>query len=88
MVIHTPYEMTQEGAEDYDRTDAGYEQHFESLPEGELMFTLCEEAEPTTPARDAGESLPAGMVPAVFIAAAVILAAVVLIRHIKIHTAS
>ena len=87
IVIHTPYEMTQEGAEDYDRTDAGYEQHFESLPERELMFTLCEEAEPTTPARDAGESLPAGMIPAVFIAAAVIFAAVVLIRHIKIHTA-
>ncbi len=47
--VRTPYYMTESGPEGFERTDAGYNQHLEGLPDGELTFTLCSEANPQTP---------------------------------------
>lgn len=47
--VRTPYNMTESGPEGFERTDAGYNQHLSDLPEGELTFTLCSEANPQIP---------------------------------------
>ena len=48
IVIDTPYYMT-ESTESFTWNNPGYELHLEGLPEGELEFTLCTEAEPIQP---------------------------------------
>ena len=49
IVVNTPYYMTQSGPEGFQYNNPGYELHLTGLPEGELTFTLCAEAEPKAP---------------------------------------
>lgn len=49
IVVNTPYYMTQSGPEGFQYNNPGYELHLTGLPEGELTFTLCAEAEPDVP---------------------------------------
>lgn len=49
IVINTPYFMIKSGTEGFDYNNPGYELHFTGLPEGELTFTLCEDANPIAP---------------------------------------
>ena len=41
--------MTKSGPEGFERNGYGYEVHLVGLPEGELTFTLCAEADPAAP---------------------------------------
>jgi len=47
--VNTPYYMTVSGPEGFQYNNPGYELHLTGLPEGELTFTLCAEAEPDGP---------------------------------------
>lgn len=49
IVVNTPYYMTVSGPEGFQYNNPGYELHLTGLPEGELTFTLCAEAEPKAP---------------------------------------
>ena len=49
IVVNTPYYMTVSGPEGFQYNNPGYELHLTGLPEGELTFTLCAEAEPDAP---------------------------------------
>lgn len=49
IVVNTPYYMTKSGPEGFERNGYGYEVHLDGLPEGELTFTLCAEADPAAP---------------------------------------
>lgn len=50
--IHTPYTITEHNLEEVEQTDEGYRCSLDGLPEGELTFSLCETAEPKSPAGD------------------------------------
>lgn len=49
IIVNTPFYMTQSGPEGFQYNNPGYELHLTGLPEGELTFTLCAEAEPKAP---------------------------------------
>lgn len=49
IVVNTPYYMIKSGMEGFNYNNPGYELHFTGLPEGELTFTLCEDANPIAP---------------------------------------
>lgn len=45
VIINTPYYLTDSVCE-FEKTDSGYKTQFDSLPDGELTFTLCESENP------------------------------------------
>lgn len=54
IVVNTPYYMTVSGPEGFQYNNPGYEMHLTGLPEGELIFTLCADAEPDAPSFSGG----------------------------------
>ena len=57
IVVDTPYFMTRSTPEGFIWNDPGYELHLEALPEEELTFTLCTEANPVLPKNNASVAL-------------------------------
>ncbi len=49
IIINTPYYITDSSLDGFLKTDAGYSATFETLPEGELEFTLCTAKDPEPP---------------------------------------
>lgn len=49
IVVNTPYYMTESALDGFEHMNGSYICHFTGLPEGELTFTLCSEAEPAAP---------------------------------------
>ena len=41
IIINSSFEMLKSAPEGFEKTDTGYAAHFDSLPEGELSFTMC-----------------------------------------------
>lgn len=41
IIVSSSFEMLKSAPEGFTKTDTGYEAHFDSLPEGELSFTMC-----------------------------------------------
>lgn len=73
IIVNTPYYMTVSGPEGFQYNNPGYELHLTGLPEGELTFTLCAEAEPKAP------SAMGYVYPEVILIGAAILMAVVVV---------
>ena len=73
IIVNTPYYMTVSGPEGFQYNNPGYELHLTGLPEGELTFTLCAEAEPKAP------SAMGYVYPEVILICAVVLVAVVVV---------
>lgn len=73
IIVNTPYYMTVSGPEGFRYNNPGYELHLTGLPEGELTFTLCAEAEPKAP------SAMGYVYPEVILICAVVLVAVVVV---------
>mgnify|MGYP003291802353 CR=1 FL=1 len=50
IVVNTPYYMTESGGRfSFEKTETGYQASFDGLPDGELEFTLSEDAKPKVP---------------------------------------
>ncbi len=47
--VNTPFYMTKSGPEGFEWQNPGYELHLDSLPDGELTFTLCADEKPDAP---------------------------------------
>ena len=69
IVIDTPYHLTESSLEGFEQTEEGYALSLESLPDGELTFTLSTGEHPQPPRAAAGNRL----LPAAIITAAVVI---------------
>ena len=50
IIVHTPYFMTESGGSfSFEKTETGYQTSLDGLPDGELTFTLSEDAKPKDP---------------------------------------
>ena len=50
IVVNTPYYMTESGGRfSFEKTETGYQVSYDGLPDGELEFTLSEDADPKAP---------------------------------------
>ena len=47
--VNTPFYMIKSGPEGFEWQNPGYKLHLDSLPDGELTFTLCEDEKPDPP---------------------------------------
>ncbi len=46
IVVNTPYYITESNVENFEKTETGYKSTFDTLPDGELSFTICEAEKP------------------------------------------
>ncbi len=60
IVINTPYYLTENSIEGFERVEGGYSLNLNGLPDGELNFTLSESAEPKVPVD--GEGIAVGFI--------------------------
>lgn len=83
ILVNTPNYITESSLEGFEKTETGYWLQREGLPEGELTFSLCAEAEPARAANNAYLYIA----PVVIIAVALVVIVVVILIVIIIKKA-